>query len=222
MAEAAATDKFLPRRPKQKRGIERFEAILDAAHHLLESGSMTDISHYDLAAEVGCAPATIYHLFPSMNAVYYALSGRYAQAWVEILERDEPAESFDSWQDVVRRKFNECRDYYNATPPALQIFLGLGTTREIRMMDRQLNQDLGAAMWRAVRVHFLLPQADYFNEKFALAIEMSDALWALSYAQHGRITDEMAEETFIAIFSYLENFIPRHLPRRPIENPPET
>jgi AcrR family transcriptional regulator len=215
VVEAAHTDKFLPRRPKQKRGIERFESILDATHHLLETRSMSEISHYDLAEEVGCAPATIYHLFPSMNAVYYALSDRYAQAWVDILERDEPADAVDDWQHVVRLKFDECREYYNATPPALQIFLGLGTTREIRMMDRELNQRLGAAMWRAVRVHFLLPEADYLDEKFALAIEMSDALWSLSYAQHGNITDEMAEETFVAIFSYLENYIPRYLPRRP-------
>lgn len=202
-----------PRRPRQKRGVARFEAILDAAHELLADRAMADLSLYDLAGSVGCAPATVYHLFPSTNAVFMALAERYARAWMEILERDEDPVATGSWHDIVRRKFDAALAYYNANPQAMQVYLGLGTTREIRVRDQELNRQLGAAIATAIRKVFRLPEDEYLSQKFAYAIEISDVFWSLSYCRDGKISTDLAAEALIAVFSYLENFIPSHLPR---------
>jgi AcrR family transcriptional regulator len=212
-ADSPAGDRNQPRQPRQRRGVERFEAILDAAHDLLVEHVMADISLYDVARVVGCAPATVYHLFPSTNALFFALAERYAKAWFEILERNEDPAAVRTWHDLARRKFAEARTFYNANPQAMQVYLGLGTTREIRVRDQELNRQLGAEITAAIRRQFQLQQGDYLDEKFAYAIEISDAFWSLSYARHGRITTEFAEEALLAVFSYLENFIPSQLPR---------
>lgn len=210
---AAKADRNQPRQPRQKRGVERFEAILDAAHELLAESTMADVSLYDIARIVGCAPATVYHLFPSTNAVFFALAERYAKVWFEIMGRDDGPERIESWHDVVRCKYTAALAFYNANPQAMQVYLGLGTTREIRARDQELNRQLGAAITTAIRRYFRLPQADYLDDKFAHAIDISDAFWSLSYSRHGSITPELADESYIAAFSYLENFIPSHLPR---------
>lgn len=211
--EGPATTRNQPRRPRQKRGVARFEAILDAAHELLADRAMADLSVYDLASSVGCAPATVYHLFPSTNAVFIALAERYAAAWMDILDREEDAGRITTWHDVIRSKFEAALDYYNANPQAMQVFLGLGTTREIRARDQELNRQLGAAIAGAIRRLFQLPEGGYLNEKFAYAIEISDVFWSLSYCRDGKISRDLAAEALIAVFSYLENFIPSHLPR---------
>lgn len=202
-----------PRRPRQKRGVARFEAILDAAHGLLAERTMADLSLYDLAGAVGCAPATVYHLFPSTNAVFMALADRYARAWLDILDREEDPGRITTWHDIARRKFEAAREYYNDNPQAMQVYLGLGTTREIRARDQELNRRLGAEIATAIRRHFQLPEGEYLNEKFAYAIEISDVFWSLSYCRDGKISPDLAAEALIAVFSYLENFIPSHLPR---------
>ena len=212
-AETTPGDRNRPRRPRQRRGVERYEAILDAAHGLLADRPMSGISLYDVARLVGCAPATVYHLFPSTNALFSALADRYARSWVSMLQRDEDPGPEETWHEIVRRKFYEARAYYNANPQAMEVYLGLGTTRDIRARDRDLNRELGAMVAAAIRRHFRLPEGDYLDEKFAYAIEISDAFWSLSYARHGRITDALAEEALIAVFSYLQNFVPNHLPR---------
>jgi len=202
-----------PRRPQQKRGVERFEAILDVAHRLLAGRTMSDVSLYDVAREVGCAPATVYHLFPSTGALFYALAGRYAEAWMAMLAEERGNDSARSWQDIVRRKFAEARAFYDDNPQAMEVYLGLGTTREIRARDREVNRQLGAMVATGIRRQFQLPESEFLNEKFVYAIEISDAFWSMSYARHGRITPEIAEETLVAVFSYLENFVPIQLPR---------
>lgn len=212
-AQSPPASRNQPRKPRRKRGVERFEGLLDAAHELLAERDMRDISHYDLAGAVGCAPATVYHLFPSMNAVYVALAERYAQVWIDIVQRSEDEADIDTWQDVVRLKFEAGRAHYHATPQALKVYLGLGTLPEIRVQDRALNRRLGALLWQSVRAHFQLPEAGYLNDKFANALEINDTFWSLSYAQHGCITDEAAEEALLAVSSYLFNFVPPYLPR---------
>lgn len=211
--EGPATARKQPRRPRQKRGVVRFEAILDAAHELLADRAMADLSLYDLASAVGCAPATVYHHFPSTNAVFMALAERYAKAWMDILDREEDPERIRTWHDIVRCKFEAALEYYNNNPQAMQVYLGLGTTREIRARDQELNRQLGAAIAVAIRRLFQLPEGGYLSEKFAYAIEISDVFWSLSYCRDGRISPDLAAESLIAVFSYLENFIPSHLPR---------
>lgn len=211
--QEAARNRNQPRRPRQKRGVERYEAILDAAHALLAERPMAKVSLYDVARRVGCAPATVYHLFPSTNALFLALAERYARHWEEIVEREEDPRAIETWHDVLRGKFVAARAFYNANPQAMEVYLGLGTTRDIRARDRDLNRQLGAEAAATIRRQFRLPEGEYLDEKFANAIEISDAFWSLSYARHGRITDELAEEALIAVFSYLQNFVPNHLPR---------
>lgn len=204
----------LPRRPQRKRGIARFEAILDAAHDLLGERKTLELSHQDLADRIGCATATVYHLFPSMNAVFSALSDRYAKVWVAVASRVEPVGQFHSWQDMFRQKFDECRAHYNKTPQALLLFIGPNMIPEVRIKDRALNKTLGDALLTSMEPHFEIAKQSYLSEKLANAIEISDTFWSLSVARHGLISDELAEEAFVAIFAYLETFIPQYLPVR--------
>jgi hypothetical protein len=44
-------------------------------------------------------------------------------------------------------------------------------------------------------------------EKFVEMIVINEAIWALSYHRHGRITDEMAERARLARVSYAQTFL---------------
>jgi hypothetical protein len=68
---------------------------------------------------------------------------------------------------------------------------------------------------------FILPASPGLLENFVEMIVINEAIWALSYHRHGRITDEMAERARLARISYARTFFPEHLePRSPHEPDP--
>ena len=52
------------RRPKQERGVKKFEAILDSADKLILSHGIHKFSLYDIAENASVAVGSVYHFFP--------------------------------------------------------------------------------------------------------------------------------------------------------------
>ena len=60
------------KRPSQRRTKIRFELLLDAADKLLADRETTEVGLYDIAAVAAVPPASVYHLFPTKEAVLVA------------------------------------------------------------------------------------------------------------------------------------------------------
>lgn len=206
------------RRPTQERSRRRFEAILDAADRLLERTDPLDFSIYALAPEAGMSAQAIYHFFRSPALVLMALADRYMASFLALMDPPLPP-GLATWQQVEGYQFERARQFFEARAPARKLLLGAAYSSEFR--SRDLNHDVllaekGLAL---LQQRFILPPASDLLDRFVEVIVINEAIWALSYHRHGRITDPMAEQARLARISYALTFLPERLELRPPQPP---
>ena len=74
----AITPCSLARTPRQARGQRRVDGILDAAESVIAEVGATDASINEIARRAGASVGSIYHFFPTKDAIVAALAERYA------------------------------------------------------------------------------------------------------------------------------------------------
>ena len=95
-----AEDPHSFRRPRQARGIAKFDKILDAAHNLIEQKGLDNFGLYDVAEAAGVATGSVYHFFPSLQSIFVALVERYDNEFAEIIAQPVDDEAIESWEDL--------------------------------------------------------------------------------------------------------------------------
>lgn len=202
------------RRPTQKRSRERFEAILDAAEHLLETLDPAMVSVHRLAAELEMPAASIYHFFPEAPLVFVALAERYLRGFEEAAD-DTAALEFDTWQELQTHGFREVRAFFNANTPARKVLLGPAISSDIRTRDLQSDMEMAKRGIAQMNRMFVMPEMPDLLERSIELIVISDALWALSIYRHDTITEEMEEQARRARIAYSRTYLPEYMPKRP-------
>jgi len=209
-----AARRSTPRRPLQERGRARFEALLDTVEAMLAENDPDQIGYYEIAERAGMPAATIYHFFPTKSAAFLALAERYLDHFRKAaLQPINPGE-IDSWQDFVRTGHQRAIEYYNAHPSAMKLILGAQPFLEIRSADSTANEDISRQLLEALRRAFHFPFIRDPEQKFLISLSISDAIWRVSFTQHGRITTDYAREATIASLAYMRTFLPERLEPR--------
>jgi len=197
-------DAYKFRRPRQARGIEKFNKILDAADTLVaETGSADDLSLYDIAEKAGVAVGSVYHFFPSNQAVLVALIERYDQRFEELVEEPTDASCIADWRDVIWLQTERSRQYINNTPGALIMILGSGQTWATRLADEMGDTAIAASMVSTLKRYYILPASPEPQQLIFNAIRILESLWATSYIRYGIVSDDYAAETHKAMCAYL-------------------
>ncbi|MCL6708441.1 TetR/AcrR family transcriptional regulator [Pseudomonas sp. R2.Fl] len=199
--------------PSRRRGVERFEALLDGTEQLLTERANDDISLADIAERTNVPLASIYHFFPNRNAAFVALAQRYQRALHDIAEEPMPL-PVAGWQDIVRDRQRLGADFLNAHPAALRLFMGAGVSVEVRNTDLSGNALLARNRVAFFSRYFDMPAIPDFEKRVAISIALMDGIWALSYSIHGRITDEYLEESTRTSILYLRCYLPEFVPAR--------
>ena len=199
------------RQPQRRRGIIRFENLLDATEGLLTAHPDQDIS-LSLVAEAADVPLpSIYHFFPNKDAILVALAQRYhlslSQTASDVLD-PPPAQ----WQDIIVRRQRSGAAYLNAHPAALRLFMGAGVSASVRTLDLQGNASLSALRAAEFRQWFDCTALPDLEHRLAISIGIMDGIWAISWSQHHHITEGYLEESIRASTSYLRCFLPEILP----------
>lgn len=201
------------RAPMRKRGIERFEHLLDATAAVLGERPDEDISLAQIAEKAGVPLASVYHFFPNRNAALEALAKRYHQRIGDLAMIDGQGIP-DRWQDLFASRIRRSAAYLNSEPAALRLFMGAGVSAEIRNVDVEGNAALAAKRAAYMRDIFDLPAMPDLEQRIATALALIDGIWALSYSEHRRITDAYVEEGILATTAYLRCYLPERLQPR--------
>jgi AcrR family transcriptional regulator len=212
MTEKTAAAPTLHRAPMRKRGIERFEFLLDATAALIADNPDADISLAHIAERAGVPIASVYHFFPNRNAVFVALAQRYHRQISEMLmvENNEPPER---WQALFEFRLSRSAQFLNANPAALRLFMGAGVSAEVRNADVAGNAELARQRAAYLRHHYLMAPMPDLEKRLAIALALIDGIWALSYSNHRMITDEYVQEAVRASLMYLRCYLPEHMQR---------
>ncbi len=207
---------FVARKPAQERTRLRFEALLDAADRLLLREDTSKIGLYDIAAAAGMPPASVYHLFPTKEAVLAALAKRYLDGLGRHIIRPFEPGQVQSWQEFIVVEMERAIEFYNDRPVMSRLFFSNHVLSEIRDIDTLHVQAASASNYDRMDRLFHMPFVRHPELKFNALIGIYDGIWMMSYAKHGRITEAFARETERAALAYCGTFLPPSVPlRRP-------
>jgi AcrR family transcriptional regulator len=199
------------RQPQRRRGVIRYEQLLDATEALLAAHPDSDISLSLVATTAQVPLPSIYHFFPNKEAILVALAARYHTALAAIAREDlDPAP--ECWQDIIRRRQLGGVTFLNAHPSALRLFMGAGVSAQVRTLDLQGNASLSALRAAEFRRWFDCSAIPDLELRLAIAIGIMDGIWAISWSRHGRITQDFVNESIRASVAYLRCFLPEILP----------
>ena len=206
------------RKPRQKRGLRKFERILDSANTLIAERGVHNFSLYDIADHADVASGSVYHFFPNIEAVFVALVERYDREFKRIVSENVAPDQVVNWSDVLWHHIEKSRHYINSNEQVLILIIGPGQTWQTKQVDTVGDSAIARAMFRNISDYFDLPEEPDTEELLHLSIRILESIWQLSYQRHGRVTREMQLETFRAMCAYLELYWPKYLPRRNTES----
>lgn len=200
------------RQPQRRRGVVRFERLLDGAERLLSEQPERDVNLSLVASAAGVPLSSIYHFFPNKDAILAALARRYHAALAEMAQKSLTPPPED-WQEIVQRRQSAGVQFLNAHPSALRLFMGAGVSAEVRTLDLQGNASLSAIRAAEFRHWFDCTSIPDLESRLAVSLGAMDGIWAISWSQHKRITEEFLAESVRASTAYLRCFLPSILPK---------
>ena len=199
-----------PRRPLRKRGIVRFEHLLNSTEILLQEYPDSDISLALIARQSDVPLPSIYHFFPNRDAILVALAGRY-HAQLDAVARVPLDPPPVTWQDITVRRQRTGAAFLNAHPAALRLFMGAGVGVEVRTLDLEGNTSLANVRTAEFRHWFDCRGVPDLEQLMAISIGIMDGVWAVSWSRHRRITEDYLIESTRACVSYLRCYLPETL-----------
>ncbi|MBV4538512.1 MULTISPECIES: TetR/AcrR family transcriptional regulator [Pseudomonas] len=202
-----------PRKPRAS-SQARIEAILAAARELLAEQGVAGLSVYSVAERAQIPPSSVYHFFASVPALLEALTADVHRAFREALRAPIDPATLVTWHDLSRLIEQRMLDIYNGDAAARQLILAQHGLSEVVQADRQHDMELGELMHKLFDQHFQLPAVPSDVDVFALAMELSDRVYARSVQLHEQITPRMAEEGKRVFEAYLGLYLPPFLPKR--------
>lgn len=214
MTDKTDASPSLPRAPMRKRGIERFEHLLDVTAALIGEHPEEDISLAQIAERAGVPLASIYHFFPNRNAALVALAQRFHRQIYRMAMSEGP-DAPSRWQDVFEFRIRRTAAFLNAEPAALRLFMGAGVSVEVRNADIAGNAAIAKKRAEYLRGVFHICGIPDLEKRIAISLAIIDGIWALSYSYHRSIADEYVDEAVMTAITYLRCYLPEYLePRR--------
>ncbi|WP_459207152.1 TetR/AcrR family transcriptional regulator [Pseudomonas sp. MLB6B] len=202
-----------PRRPRAS-SQARIESILAAARELLSEQGVGGLSIYGVAERAQIPPSSVYHFFSSVPALLQALTADIHRAFRAALQAPIEPDALHTWHDLARLIERRTQAIYGEDAAARQLILAQHGLSEVSNADRQHDVELDGLMRAVFDRHFQLPALPTDVDVFALAMALSDRVYARSIQLHERITPRMAEEGMRVFEAYLGLYLAPHLPKR--------
>ncbi|MBL0890678.1 MAG: TetR/AcrR family transcriptional regulator [Gemmatimonadaceae bacterium] len=139
-----------PRPPRQERGRRRMDEILDAAEQLLLEVGPANGSVQEIARRAGSSVGSIYHFFPTKDAIVAALRARHEEEGKQV--RVAIREAVETGADLplaefVDRLISPLADFVERRPAAFMLgALDAPDEKELAHKDAPLEEALRAAL----------------------------------------------------------------------------
>jgi AcrR family transcriptional regulator len=199
------------RTPRQARGQRRLDGILDAAETVIAEVGATDASIHEIARRAGASVGSIYHFFPTKDAIFAALAERYAVGLQRVavsIDEGTAAKARAPLCEFVDALVGPFAEFFAENPAYLVLSRAQGEgQRQARSGDEAaISSAFCATLETALARRF--PEADV--EDWALRSSLLHALGeaVLSLMAHGRLEerDRLFGEFKRAVVGYLATY----------------
>ncbi len=202
----------------QARGRARRERLLKAAAEVLAEKDLDDITFNEVAQRARIPKGSAYHFYANVMELYSALTDKIGDDLIEYLQPPYPGQEVKIWEDIVRMICKRAEQFYRERPDARELLIGGKTPPQYKRSDRENDRLIGAELKKMFEMYYVLPSIPNELDVFFYTIEIIDLFYCLSMIRHNEVTEEMGEEAILAATSYLRNYLPVVLPRRPVDD----
>lgn len=181
----------------------------------MEQQPLDTISLADVTKLAGIPLGSVYHFFPSINALSQSVAAEFAEELKEELEKPGyQASAAGNWQEIIEQTSERVYQFYLTNPCYQQLILGGKAPPEIKMADRENDMLVGQLLIDIINRHFVLAEFPRAAEVFFNSTQIFDALASVSVIREGHITENAKKECVRAINAYLRVYLPQELPLR--------
>jgi AcrR family transcriptional regulator len=193
----------LPRRPERANGVARYERLIEATERIIEKAGVAEVTIQAVAAAARVPMASVYHFFPSAMAACLGVAEKHQAQMADIVAHPIEHSPAQTLEDYIEDISERTRRYYSKHPVAMRLILGSECTWAVREADIMQNRMLAKIIAAELQRRFGVAGGARLQRTIALAIATLDAIWSVSIAEHGKITDAYAAEARKAASAYL-------------------
>jgi AcrR family transcriptional regulator len=186
-----------------QRGVERRQALLQAARELLEEHDIEAVSFRDIASRAGVPEGSAYHFYANRFDLFSALATELSEEFIKAHRKPVPESRLTSWQALAEHLVDVGARIYKSSAPARQLLIGAKTPAEVKQADRINDRQVGEVMHEVFSRYFDISDTPEMRAAFYYFIEITDLLFMLSMLEHDKITPRMTAEAKRAGVSYL-------------------
>jgi AcrR family transcriptional regulator len=195
-------------------GILRRKRLLTAARTLLLHRDLDEIGLADVARAARIPKGSAYHYYGDILELYVQLIAVMGEEMLADVRRPLRGRAPSSWTDIVAALVRRGAHYFVEDRAARQLLISPKTPPELKLKDRQSDQQIARLFEEQIERSFVLPAIEHRTAIFFRAVEIADLMFGLSMLEHGEITPQMTEEAVRGVVGYLRTHLPARLTKR--------
>ncbi|MEU9994004.1 TetR/AcrR family transcriptional regulator [Streptomyces sp. NPDC050848] len=194
-----------PARPAvQRRGMERRQAILDAAEELLGERGYEAATLKAVSERAGIPIASMYHYFSDRYQVDAELLRRHLRAVEELIATALEHSELPTLRDAADVVIDPMRDYFRTHRSCVELWFA-GRSEIVSDLVREFDAAQADRLWSLLVERGLLP-ADTPRLVLQLAFEVGNRLFDIAYQQSPTGDDVTIDEARRMVTAYLETY----------------
>lgn len=190
--------------PVQRRGVERVEALLNAAESLLSEQGYEAATLKAIGERAGVPTASVYHYFGDRHDVEAELLRRHLEVLNERVNAALSNSPLRTLRDGVDAIIDPMLAYFRERPSAFQLWFA-GRHEKLIELVRAFDEAGARLLWRLLIERGLLP-ADTPELVLQLAFEAGDKLFDVAFRYSPDGDDATIEELRRMVTAYLETY----------------
>lgn len=181
MNQADHNEATMRRRPRQGRGQQRVETILDAAEQLYAEIGYEAATTNEIAARASTAIGSLYQFFPNKEAILHALVERYRAGFAALIENPvEQSAADQTLAGQIARLVDAMIAYGGEHPGLIRVVLQPGAAPAIAGAARPLFDELTQRIEAVLEQY--VPHLNAERRSLAAEVGITTAMALLSLA----------------------------------------
>ncbi|MEH6549141.1 MAG: TetR family transcriptional regulator [Pseudomonadales bacterium] len=122
--------------PKQERGRQRFEAILESVTTLIVQHGCSQLKMRDIAQLADIPIGSLYQYFPDRNAILARLHTRYFEHSEQLMRvRYSRVDTIEDFFSASEKLIKEVQEFLSSIPSLKEVWIAVQSKPEIRHLD---------------------------------------------------------------------------------------
>lgn len=191
----------------QRRGVERVQAILDAAEALLDEQGYEAATLKAIGERAGIPTASVYHYFADRHQVDAEVLRRHLRELDERVAASVNSPTVRTLRDAIDAAVDPLLAYFRQHPSLVQLWFK-GRSSTLSELDDAFDLSQAEQLWRFLIQRNLI-RGDTPQFVVQLAYEAGDRLFDVAFWRHPKGDDATIDEARRLVTAYLQTYAPR-------------